>query len=261
MRFDSRKFPVLSVLMLVFASAFAVSAGYAGVRDADFDALIQKKGEPAKELVEDPTIYREAELNDMPCSADDFEFLLDRPLSSVALAGKMHKSLDKYTVKVVRPGVWHIDDQGKLVGDMELVSRRPGKRIYYFGGYWKIVAGVKLRGRMALVVVYKEGEGKDGRELDAKARGYMLVDNSVAGAAFRLAAYLFPGKVDARIKRFATAVKKVVEGLRHDPEAACRRLEKAQLVPPGEAAEFRTRFLGRRGQPQAPYLSPRKALQ
>jgi len=234
-------FPVFWASLLVI-----LSVGFIYASDADFAYLIKKKGAPAKELIEKPTLYRETELNGLPCTASDFEFLLDRPRSSIALAGKMHKSLDKYTIDSRKPGELHIDDQGNLVGDMELVINRPGKRMYYITGYWKLVLGMKLEGRMALVVDYKEVADGNGRALDAKARGYMMVDNSVAGEAFKVLAFMFPGKVDARINRFATAVEKVVVAVHDDPEGVCKRLEGAQHVPPEEAREFRARFGARK---------------
>lgn len=225
---------------LLFLSLSPSGSTYA--LDPDFDALARQKGVSALELLTKPTLYRETELNSMPTSEDDFEFLLDRPRTSVALAGAFHKSLDKYTIALTKPGIYHIDDGGRLVGDMELVLNRPGERMYYISGYWTIILGVKLRGRMALVVQEKERDSVKGKALDVKAKGYMLVDNSVAGAAFKLAAYLFPKKVDARIDRFATAVKKVVYAVHDDPDDASKRLEQARMVPPEEAREFRARF-------------------
>ena len=239
---NGRRLPFI-IIMLFLMSAGAV---FAYTHDPEFDVLIAKKGAAARELFENPTLYREAQLRGMPCSPDDFQFLLDRPRTSVALAGKMHKSLDKYYISVVRPGLYHIEGGKELVGDMELVSDRPGKRLYYVTGYWKLIPGIRLNGRIALAVDYWEESGANRRALDARARGYMMVDNSVAGAAFKLAAFLFPKKVDARINRFATAVRKVVEGVHNDPQGTLKRLESVPYVPPEEAREFRDRFLAKR---------------
>ena len=152
----------------------------------------------------------------------------------------MHKSLDKYVITETGPEVYHIDDTKQLVGDMTLINSSPGRRLYYIDGYWKIIMGVILKGRIALLVEYHEiGGGK----LDAKAKGYMMVDNSVAGTALKLLVKLFPAKVDARIARFATAVRKVVEGVHYDPAGTLKRLENAKNVPPAEAREFRDRFI------------------
>ena len=227
---------------LFFALVLAVlfpTLAFSGSADPDFGALTAKEGK-AKELFKDPTLYREADLKALPTTAPDFEFLLDRPRTSVALAGKMHKSLDKYVITKTGPEVYHIDDTKQLVGDMELINSTPGRRLYYIDGYWKIILGVILKGRIALLVEYHEtGPGK----LDAKAKGYMMVDNSAAGVALKLLVKLFPAKVDARIARFATAVQKVVEGVHDDPAGTLKRLENAKNVPPAEAREFRDRFI------------------
>ena len=150
-------------ILLFFAALFLMAAGAvsAYTHDPEFDVLIAKKGAAARELFENPTLYREAQLRGMPCSPDDFQFLLDRPRTSVALAGKMHKSLDKYYISIVRPGMYHIDGGKELVGDMELVSDRPGKRLYYVTGYWKLIPGIRLNGRLAIVVegVHNDPQG------------------------------------------------------------------------------------------------------
>lgn len=228
---------------LFFALVLAVlfpTIALSGTPDPDFGALIAKEGAKTTELFNNPTLYREADLKALPSTASDFEFLLDRPCTSVALAGKMHKSLDKYVITETRPGIYHINDTKQLVGDMTLINSRPGRRLYYIDGYWKIIMGVILRGRIAVLVEYHEtGGGK----LDAKAKGYMMVDNSVAGTALKLLVNLFPAKVDARIARFATAVRKVVEGVHYDPAGTLKRLENAKNVPPAEAREFRDRFI------------------
>ncbi|MGC2423535.1 MAG: hypothetical protein WA666_04190 [Nitrospirota bacterium] len=228
---------------LLFAVVLVVllpTLTFSGTTDPDFGALTAKEGAKAKELFNDPTLYREADLKALPTTAPDFEFLLDRPRTSVALAGKMHKSLDKYEITKTGPEVYHIDDTKQLVGDMTLINSRPGRRLYYIDGYWKIIMGVILKGRIALLVEYREtGYGK----LDAKAKGYMMVDNSAAGVALKLLVKLFPAKVDARITRFATAVQKVVEGVHYDPAGTLKRLENAKNVPPAEAREFRDRFI------------------
>lgn len=238
----SRLFAAPVILLAVMLAAFA---SFIYANDPEFDILAKKKGAAARELLDKPTLYRKAELKGMPCNSEDFDFLLDRPRTSVALAGKIHKSLDKYAITMTKPGTYHIDDKGSLVGDMDIVISEPGKRMYYIAGFWKLLPGMRLNGRMALIVEYKEaGTGRDCR-LDANARGYMMVDNSVAGAAFKLAAFLFPKKVDARINRFATAVSKVVHAIHEDPDAALKRVEKSKNVPPEEVKEFRERFVGK----------------
>ena len=237
-----RRVATTAALLAVMLAAFA---GYLYAGDPEFDVLAKKKGTAARELLDKPTLYRKTELKGMPCSPDDFDFLLDRPRTSVALAGKLHKSLDKYAITMTKPGTYHIDDKGNLVGDMDIVISEPGKRMYYIAGFWKLMPGVRLNGRMALIVEYGQaGAGNDER-IDANARGYMMVDNSVAGAAFKLAAFLFPNKVDARIKRFATAVSKVVQAIHDDPEAALKRVGDSRNVPPEEVKEFRERFASR----------------
>jgi len=225
-------------------SLLALVTGTLCAREAAFEDLIEIKGEPAAELFDDPTLYRETALSDLPGTIDDFDFLLDRPRTSMALAGKLHKSLDRYEVSPLGKGGLHIDDSKSLVGDLELFSHTPGERLYYVTGYWRLMPGITLKGRMALLVDYTEKLTEDGPALDARARGYMMVDNTFAGVAFKVFVGLFPKKVDARIERFATAVRKVVVAVHDEPGPALERLEGSPLVPEDEVTQFRERFVG-----------------
>jgi hypothetical protein len=233
--------------LLIVAVAISATALWCGITyalDPEFNTLVEKKGAPALELLEKPTLSREVKLDALPCSTEDFEFLLDRPRTSVALAGQIHKSLDKYELTLTKSGIYHIDDkQGHLVGDLELVLNQPGRRVYYITGYWKLMPGIRINGRLALDMECKEPPEAKGKALDVKTHGYIAVDSSVAGAAFKTVAFLFPGRVDARINRFGTAVRKVTEAIRDNPEAALKRIERSPNVPDDEAAEFRKRFL------------------
>jgi len=233
-----------SVVLGAAVLVLALVAGPLCARDAAFENLIDKKGEPAAELFDDPTLYRETTLTDLPGTIDDFDFLLDRPRTSMALAGKLHKSLDRYVVNPLGEGGLHINDSKSLVGDLELFSHTPGERLYYVTGYWRLMPGITLKGRMALLVDYTEKMTEYGPAFDARARGYMMVDNTVAGVAFKVFVGLFPKKVDARIERFATAVRKVVVAVHDEPGPALERLEGSPLVPEDEVRQFRERFVG-----------------
>jgi len=211
-------------------------------QESQWDRLIKKEGAPVRELLNKPTFYREAEIKGLPCSVSDFEFLLDRPSTSVALAGRVHKSLDHYQIEEKRPGVFHVEDAPELSGDLEVLTNRAGEKVYYLVGYWKPVLGMKLRGRLALVLDYNEKGSGSGKAVDAKARGYILIENAVVSAAFRAVAYMFPKKIDARIDRFATAVSKVICAVHDDPESACKWVDSAPHVSRHEAREFRERF-------------------
>jgi hypothetical protein len=229
--------------VLAAVSVFGLIAGSLYARETAFEALIENKGEPAAELFDDPTLYRETKLTGLPGTVDDFDFLLDRPRTSMALAGKLHKSLDRYRVEPLGDGGLHIDDSKSLVGDLELFSHTPGERLYYVTGHWRLMPGITLKGRMALLVDYTQKMADDGPAFDARARGYMMVDNTVAGVAFKVFVGLFPRKVDARIERFATAVRKVVVAVHDEPGPALERLKGSPLVPEDEVSQFRERFV------------------
>ncbi len=228
----------------------AASAGFAYDGPGEFDRLVERKGHEVLEVIEEPTLYRVAEMEGLPCGADTFSFLLDRPRISMALARALDPTLDEYEIEPRPDGGWHVDDSGRLVGDMELIEAAPGRRVYYISGHWRFVFGITFKGRMVLVPEYEEATSGDGldRVVNARARGYMKIDNTLAGFMAKLVAFIFPGKVDARIGRFAGSVRKVAEAVRDDPAGMYEKLLETGKVPPGEASEYRAMFLkGRAG--------------
>lgn len=231
---------ILLALTLFLTGTVAADTG-------EFEQLIKKKGPAAREVLEKPTLYRVAKIDGLPCTADGFEFLLDRPRLSVALARKLDPGLDEYRIEVRPDGSYHLDDGGPLAGDMEIISRQPGKRVYYLSGGWKFIWGIRFNGRMVLVPEYHEnktGAGKGVcRSVNATARGYMKIDSSLVGTVARLMAKLFPGKVDARIARFSGSVRKVAIAISEDPVKVYRVLRETKGVPPEEVEEYRKVFI------------------
>jgi len=236
-----RYMAALSAIMLAAALA-AIGVAATG----EFEALAVKEGPAALEVVDYPTLYRVAEMQALPCSASEFEFLLDRPRVSMTLARALDPELDEYEIQMKPDGSCHVDDNGRLVGDMELVDSGPGRRVYYITGHWKFVLGITFEGRMVLVPEYEERMVDGVSEVNARARGYMKIDNALIGFMARVVAFVFPGKVDARIKRFAGSVRKVAEAIRKDPEEMYAKLMETGKVPPEEALEYRAMFMGGR---------------
>ncbi|HEY3348138.1 MAG TPA: hypothetical protein VGK71_11020 [Nitrospirota bacterium] len=196
--------------------------------------LADKKGPAGREVIESPTLYRSADIRGMGIAAGEFEFLLDRPRLAMKLARAVDGSIDPYTVQQKADGVWSVDDSGKLTGEMELLSRGPGRRVYLITGRWKFMLGISFKGRMVLAPEYAVHDGR----LDAVARGWMKIDSTVAGSFARLAVYLFPGKVDARINRFASAVRMVSEAVKKDPAGTLRRAQETGVLDRAEMQEY-----------------------
>jgi hypothetical protein len=234
----------LLLLLLVLAQALVASLLYA--EPGEFAPLVEKKGPAAREVVDSPTLYRVADMQGLPCSKAAFEFLLDRPRLSMALARQLDPDIEEYNIEVRPDGSYHVDDRGRLVGDMELISRQDGGRVYYIAGYWRLL-GIRFNGRMVLAPEYSQVAGMPAPSVNARARGYMKVDSTVAGVIAKVVAKIFPGKVDNRMERFAGAVRKVAEAINADPEGVYKRLLKIKEAPPGEVEEYRLMFLAARG--------------
>jgi hypothetical protein len=218
------------VALLVFMVAESVSFA----ADPVSVILAERRGPAGRAVVDSPTLYRAADIKGMGISAGEFEFLLDRPRLAMKLARVVDGSIDPYTVQQKADAVWSVEDSGKLTGEMELVSRAPGRRVYLITGRWKFMLGISFNGRVVLAPEYAMHGGR----LDAVARGWIKVDSTVAGSFARLAAYLFPGKVDARINRFVSAVRMVSEAVKKDPAGTLRRAQETGVLDKAEMQEY-----------------------
>jgi len=223
------------LLAAVLVPALVFAAG-------DLQGLAGKKASAVNEVVTRPTISRVSVLPGLPVSSRQYEFLLDRPRLSMALAHISDPSLDLYKIEVRPDGTCHVDDPTGLAGDMELVSSSPGKRVYFISGHYDILK-MRFNGRMVLDSEYSEHTCLEGVFVDSKAVSYVKVDSSFVGVFAKLMAFLFPKKVDARIGRFSNAVKGVAVAVRNDPAGMYKRLAATGEFSPDDLREYSLMFL------------------
>jgi hypothetical protein len=227
---------------LIFILALLAVASVAFSGDNELDAIIRKKGASAAEVVTRPTISRVSKLPCLPVSSRQYEFLLDRPRLSMALAHICDPSLDLYKVEVRPDGSSYVKDPKGLEGEMELVSFTPGKRVYFISGHYDLLK-MRFNGRMVLMTEYSERVCAEGTAVDSKATSYVKVDSAFVGAFAKVMAFLFPKKVDARIGRFSNAVKSVAVAVHNDPADMYKRLAATGEFRPDELREYSLMFL------------------
>jgi hypothetical protein len=235
------------LISLLILTAFSAAYAIAEVTDiqAEFGFLKDLKGPAAMEVVEDPTIFRVAELRSLPCDTATFEFLLDRPNISMILARSLDPSVDDYRFKTLEDGSLHIDDHNGLTGTMELLASEPGKRIYYMTGHYELFWGLEFDGDVVLVPEFAEKPSEGGGVMvDADARSYFKVESAFVGAMASMVAYVFPTKVENRIKRFTRAITRVTDAIATDPQGMYVTLNESGRLTDGELDEFREFFLG-----------------
>ncbi len=242
----ARFFAITALLFAVLRAASAMPAA------EDISGLLEKRGPAAKEIVTEPTIFRESEFPHLPVSLKQFEFLLDHPRLSMVLARIYDPSLDSYKVEVRPDGLIHVDDPPGLAGDAEIVDSGPGRRIYLISGYFDILM-IRFNGRMVLVTVYSGQPGGSEGSVNSTTAAYIKVNSAIAGVFARLVTFLFPKKVDERIGRFVHAVKTAAFAVNKDPADAFRRLTASGKVGSEELKGFAGMFLNpETGNPRAP---------
>ncbi len=223
------------LLALVFMQAPITSA-------SDISGLLEKKGPRAKEVITRPTISRVSELPRLPVSLRQYEFLIDHPRLSMVLAHIYDPSLDLYKIEIRPNGLIHVDDPAGLAGDMELVNSIQGRRVYFISGHFDILK-MRFNGRMVMNMSYSGRPSESPASVDSTTTCYIKVDSAFVGFFAKLMAFLFPKKVDERIGRFATAVRKVAIAVHDDPAGAYGKLAASGEAGPGELQEFSGMFL------------------
>jgi hypothetical protein len=206
--------------------------------DGALVSLLEKKGPALQEIITNRTIFRELELLRLPISSRQAEFLIDHPRISVSLAHHYAPFLDRYSVEIRPDRMIDIRDPGGgLAGEAELIEARPGRRVYLIDGYFNVFS-VRFNGRMVLMTVYSERNGREGVTVDSTTSAYIKVDSVLAGVLARLMDLLFPRKVDERIVRFLNAAEKIAFAVHADPAEAYRKLSASGEMSPEELENF-----------------------
>jgi len=231
-------FRITSLLLaLVFIPAPIIIA-------SDISSLLEKKGPGAKEVITRPTISRVSEQPRLPVSLRQYEFLMDHPRLSMVLAHIYDPSLDLYKIEARPDGSIHVDDPAGLAGDMELVNSIPGRRVYFISGHFDFLR-MRFNGHMVMKLTYSERPGEARASVDSTTTCYIRVNSILGGFFTKLAAFLFPKKVDGRIGRFANAVNRVAIAVHDDPDGAYQKLAASGESGFGELKEFAAMFLRR----------------
>jgi hypothetical protein len=207
----------------------------------DISSLLETKRPAAKEIVANPSIFREAKLPYLLISQKQLEFLIDNPHVALALAHLYAPFLDKYAVTVLPDHVVHIEDPRTLAGDAELVDVRPGRRVYLIAGYYDLLK-MRFNGDIVLITVYSEQQENSAVSVDATVTAYIKIKSAFAGALARLADFLFPKKVDERLERLVHAAENISDALRQDTKDVYRKLDASGELSAEELEEFGRTF-------------------
>jgi len=222
-------------LALICLFTGVVSAGeLSGTREAKKPAV--------KEVVANPSLVRESKFPHLPLNERQLVFLIDNPSVALALAHLYASFLDNYRLVLMPDRVIHISDSDKLAGDAELIDVSPGRRGYFIAGYFEVLK-LRFNGKMVLMTRYSEQRNEKGVSVEATTTAYIKIDSVLASAFARLADFLFPKKVDARIERFVRAAETIVSEVHKDPQSAYKKLKAAGEVTPEELAEFGRTFI------------------
>lgn len=236
----------ISRYLMIFAFGLALICLTTSIFSAeDQFSFLEAKKPAVKEVVANPSLIRESKFPRLPLNKKQIEFLIDNPRVALALAHLYASFLDGYRLELMPERVIHISDSDKLAGDAELVDVSPGRRGYFIAGYFEVLK-LRFYGKMVLLTGYSEQRTDERVSVEATTTAYIKIDSVLASAFARLADFLFPKKVDARIERFVRAAETIVAEVHKDPQGAYKKLKAAGEVSPDELADFDRTFIRER---------------
>ena len=201
--------------------------------------------DPATRLaVERPTVVRPLAPVQYAGTQQVTEWLLDRPPLAATLARHLHPPLERYTIVSKGPGLYEVDDQGALRGELRLLARGRDRRVYLCRGEFRSLRNLlALSGTMVFALEYQQRrEGRD-PEMEISPTIYVRLDNRFAHGLVRTLGPLLAGIIDRRAAGLTMATRIVGERITRDPRGLYHDMAAWTDVSAEEREEFRIAFL------------------
>jgi hypothetical protein len=235
----------LRCLVLLAALAAAASAGeplrLVGVAVEDA---------PTRRVVERPTVARRLPPVRYLGTRLTTEWLLERPPLAATLARHLHPPLERYHLRATGEGLYQVDDQGALRGQLRLVAAAPARRVYYCQGEFRSLGHLlALTGGMVFALEYRQvAEGSEPR-MEVVPQLFVRLDNLVAHGLVTVLGPLLTGVIDRRAASLAAATTVVTERITRDPAGLYREMAAWPDITPQDLDAYRAAFLGAEERP------------
>ncbi len=232
-----RHFQHAPVILIIFVAALPALTVIAQDLPPPFHALTGRAREQANALVEDHTLKRSLLIEHPIVNRPLHQFLLDRPDVGAAIARSV--GIGKYTMTQVEKDRFHGRDPDGVEGDMEILYRAEGQRVYFAQG---IVEGalVTLQGKM---IMFQESQYRSteqaGQWVRTQLTIYAKIENPFIAFVLKIFAPLIGGLVDPKISKAQGVVRQVNELMAQDLEETYSRIATADQLDPEDLTTLR----------------------
>lgn len=209
------------------------------------DGLIIEDTE-IRDIVAQPSVYRQIPRIRFAGDRRTYEFLADHPPLSNQIARHLHPQLEGYTITQVQQGVYTVQDRNALRGEARLIAATGDQRIYRFQGEFRSLASLlRFTGRM--VVIFRYHEVREGNRIfiDSEPGFYLRIDDLFFHFMTKLLAPPIRSIVDRRVKMIVEATHKLFDGVRTDPEGLYKQMSTWPEVQPADLEAFRQAFVSK----------------
>ena len=196
-----------------------------------------------RHVVDHHTISRAMPATRFPGRRDHEEYLLDRLPLSAALGRRLHPALEPYEIAEKGPGLFEVEEAGRLRGPTRLVAGAPGRRVYLVEGEFRSLGELlRFAGSMVIALRYHEDAGPDGPMLVNEPHLYVRIDNLLLRGLAKLLSPVIHGIVERRVARLAAAAEAVSTRIARDPAGLYREMKAWPEITEAQRADFRHHF-------------------
>jgi hypothetical protein len=209
---------LISLICLAPLTAWAATSSH----PFPLETLDEGAKQKVEALLNDYTLKRSPRLEHRIMNRPVHQFLLDRPDVGAAISRSL--GIGRYTITRVSPDRFHGHDPDGVEGDMEILYRDEGHRMYYAEG---IVEGAlaTLRGKTVILQEFEYWTIDQAEWVKTQLTIYAKIENPILAFFIKIFGPLIGQLVDPKISKAQGVVRQVSEAMVLDPHGTYRRIE------------------------------------
>lgn len=214
-------------VILIFLTCLAPLPAFAATSPIPFpiEVLDERAKQKVETLLNDHTLKRSLSLEHPILNRPLHQFLLDRPDVGAAISRSL--AIGNCTITRVGPDLFHGHDPDGVEGDMEILYRDEGHRVYFAEG---IAEGalITLRGKTVIFQESQYGRADHGQEwVKSQLTIYAKIENPILAFFIKIFEPLVGKLVDPKISKAQGVVRQVSELMVQDPQESYGRIAKS----------------------------------
>lgn len=206
-----------------------------------YDKIPKGMVEKVAKLAENHTLYRDIKPTRFKSNVLIYEYLLDRPPLSAEITRLMKAG--NYTVTSKGGGIFHGDDGKGMEGDFKQLYADGHKRVYYGEGRCNCRLVGTIKGKILLVLRYKQIGENGSPMMENKLNAYLKIDNKFFALLLKTFVPVLGGLADKKFGQFTDSAKIVSEAIASDPEKVYKYIEQTESINEAQKKEFAQLFL------------------